>query len=116
MTTTNKTLDAPINHMIRLGYEKRSARKPRNYQPNQNGFGGGEYNLRTSQSPSRTGNQQNKRQSTGIGTKIQPTPAFGIFRRDIPVVLTARTMPHKVGNFITNRAGDFTWCPFRGWV
>ena len=116
MTTTNKTLDAPINHMIRLGYEKRSARKPRNYQPNQNGFGGGEYNLRTSQSPSRTGNQTNQRQGTGIGEKIQPTTAFGFVRLNVPVIIITRTMPKKCGTFLSIRTGNFVWCPYRGWV
>lgn len=87
MTKTNKRLDTPISHMIRLGYGKTSARKPRNYQPNQNGFGGREYHIRTSQNPSRTGNQPNKRQGTGIGAEIQSTPEIRVVRQYFPVNL-----------------------------
>lgn len=116
MKTTNKTLDAPISNMIRLGYGKTSARKPRNHKPNQNGFGIGQHFIRTSQNPSRAGNQTNQRQGTGIGEKIQPTTAFGIFRRDISVVITNHTMPKKHGTFLSNKTGNFVWCPYRGWV
>lgn len=116
MTTTNKTLDAPISPMIRLGYGKTSARKPRNHKPNQNGFGFGQHIIRASQNPSRTGNQKNQRQSTGIGEKIQPTTAFGFVRLNVPVIITTRTMPKKTGNYLSNKTGNFVWCPYRGWV
>lgn len=26
------------------------------------------------------------------------------------------TKPKKYGNFITHKTGNFTWCPYRGWV
>lgn len=30
--------------------------------------------------------------------------------------ISNHTTPKKHGNFLSVKSGDFTWCPYRGWV